>query len=623
MNKIFSTLILVLISYLGIGQIEHSHQHDGKTIVHAHPIKTNYDSVPRLTILPLDGPTPWTNLDLNNDPDKFHFAIVTDRTGGHQPGVFMDAINKLNLLQPEFVMSVGDLIEGYTTDLDELNRQWNEFDGFVKKLEMPFFYIPGNHDITNQVMEDLWQKKFGPTYYHFVNKDILFLALNSEDQKRGAGRGTISDEQFEYIQRTFAENQDVSWTLLFMHQPLWNQKDTKRWNEVEALLKNRKHTVFTGHEHRYVKYERNKGNYFILATTGGQSPLRGPGLGEFDHVVWVTMTHEGPIIANLLLDGIWDENVFTEHARMFVEKMNRRTPFLISPFYFESKEFDEGQVSIKITNDENVPMKVEFDETFSADLIGILEKNYIVVPPNSVEIISLQLQKRKEKFDLPMTVSAKAMYQPEDKISSIEIPFTFNLKPLPKLQLKPAEKKIEIDGHPDDWSEFPFAYKAASGDMDTRFNFLYDDEYVYFGAKVVDDTVEVNNNHAIWLQDNIGFGFNALPIAKSAMSTGRRWFANEFMQMVTPETKSEKSKFYRPNMEGAEVKCVTTGYGYFAEAKIPVTYIKEKQGKNWKNLRLQVLVDDKDGEHIRRYWWQPNWRKKEKNIIGSGMFFKD
>ena len=100
------------------------------------------------------------------------------------------------MLQPEFVMSVGDLIEGYTEDTVELERQWEEFEGFVDQLEMPFFYVPGNHDITNKVMQDLWKEHFGPTHYHFVYKDVLFLCLDSEDQYRGAGRGSISDEQF-------------------------------------------------------------------------------------------------------------------------------------------------------------------------------------------------------------------------------------------------------------------------------------------------------------------------------------------------------------------------------------------------------------------------------------------
>jgi len=50
---------------------------------------------------------PYSHLRINNDPDNFQFAIVTDRTGGHRPGVFEDAIRKLNLLQPEFVVSIG------------------------------------------------------------------------------------------------------------------------------------------------------------------------------------------------------------------------------------------------------------------------------------------------------------------------------------------------------------------------------------------------------------------------------------------------------------------------------------------------------------------------------------
>ena len=44
----------------------------------------------------------------------------------------------------------------------------------------------------------------------------------------------------------------------------------------------------------------------------GVSKLRGPEFGEFDHVVWVTMTVDGPLIANLLLEGIWHEDVVTE-----------------------------------------------------------------------------------------------------------------------------------------------------------------------------------------------------------------------------------------------------------------------------------------------------------------------
>ena len=60
-------------------------------------------------------------------------------------------------MRPEFVVSVGDLIEGYTDDPAVLDREWDEFEGFVGRLQMPFFYVPGNHDMSNAVMAEEWQ----------------------------------------------------------------------------------------------------------------------------------------------------------------------------------------------------------------------------------------------------------------------------------------------------------------------------------------------------------------------------------------------------------------------------------------------------------------------------------
>ena len=53
---------------------------------------------------------------------------------------------------------------------------------------------------------------------------------------------------------------------------------------------------------------KNGQKYFRLATTGGQSALGGLEAGQFDHVLWVTMTADGPVFANLLLEGVLDED---------------------------------------------------------------------------------------------------------------------------------------------------------------------------------------------------------------------------------------------------------------------------------------------------------------------------
>lgn len=253
---------------------------------------------------------PWSHLAMNNGRDSFQFAIVTDRTGGHRPGIFEKAVLQLNLLQPEFILSVGDLIEGGTEDLGELDQEWTEFETFIHKLDMPFFYVPGNHDISNPVMAKLWQQKFGRRYYHFVYRDVLFLLLNTEDPPQSTP-AKLSAEQVAYARTVLGENPDVRWTIVAMHKPLWTYDEVAEtgWLDVEQALAGRHYTVFAGHRHRYEKFVRQGCNYYMLATTGGGSKLRGPEEGEFDHVVWVTMKDQGPVLANLMVKGIFPEDV--------------------------------------------------------------------------------------------------------------------------------------------------------------------------------------------------------------------------------------------------------------------------------------------------------------------------
>jgi hypothetical protein len=246
---------------------------------------------------------PWTHLRLNNDPADFQFAVVGDRTGGHRAGVFRHAVDVLNLLQPEFVLSVGDLVEGYTEDPAVAAAEWREFDAEVGRLQMPFFYVPGNHDLGNAFLNRVWRERYGRRFYHFVYRDVLFLLLNSDDPSLA---GDIGPEQLLYVRRTLQENQDVRWTAVCLHRPLWTEEDVARtgWLEVEKALADRPYTIFAGHVHAFQRYVRHGREYYQLATTGGESALRGLAHGEFDQVAWVTMKRDGPLVANVLLDGV-------------------------------------------------------------------------------------------------------------------------------------------------------------------------------------------------------------------------------------------------------------------------------------------------------------------------------
>ena len=578
---------------------------------------------------------PWNHLNVNDPPGNFQFAVVTDRTGGHRPGVFEDAIRKLNLLQPEFVVSVGDLIEGYTRDEEQIHREWDEFTGFIDQLQMPFFYLPGNHDYTNEVLARIWEEKFGPSYYHFVYKDVLFLCLNSEEAMKGSDLGGIEKPQYEYIQRVLEEHRDVKWTLVFMHQPLWIYDNSNHWKDVELLLSDRKHNVFVGHKHYYVKYSRNNSNYFMLATTGGVSRLRGPNFGEFDHMVWVTMTESGPVIANLLLEGIWDENVVTEEL-IDIMKTDR---ILIEPIFVDNG-FREGEFRVKITNDANYPMStiLRFGESnFLSPEIVEYRKD---IPPNSVEELNINVNSIKTQTVRnikPIPLYAWYFYQYEDG-RELKLDQQFSLAPVQKSFLNEIEEETRVDGDLEDWIGLPYHGGAQSfisdsrneyeGDYDAHFDFnvRHDDENLYLAMAVWDDKLELDRKKSLWSQDAVVINLDPRPVLTSANDrTDNRYFNEYFHLYLSPSVSRDKSPIIDQMErlpEGTVVATKKSIEGFNLEFSVPLEYIRFLGGDNWKTIRLNVAYIDRDNKSPRSsIWWKPNWSSAS-NYIGSGMFFR-
>ncbi len=292
------------------------------------------------THVPLDpGPRPWTHLEFEDDPDAFSFAIISDLQGGYRSGVFEAAVEKLNLVRPELVVSVGDLIAGYTEDVAEINAQWDWFDELARGIDAPFFYAPGNHDFSNEVMKGVWHERLGRDYYHFLYKNVLFLVMNTEEPPIPADDASeaffeemarlrktdpealvklisenvdrtmpgigISDEQVKYFEDIIANNTDVRWTFLLMHKPAFQGDGNPQYNRITAALGGRDYTSFAGHIHNYKRFEVGPRFHYRLGSTGGGVlPLP---LGNMDHFAWVTMTEAGPTIANLELNGIFDD----------------------------------------------------------------------------------------------------------------------------------------------------------------------------------------------------------------------------------------------------------------------------------------------------------------------------
>ncbi len=127
----------------------------------------------------------------------------------------------------------------------------------------------------------------------------------------------------------------MHWTIVALHKPIWTgDVEKNRFGEIEKALAGRKYTVFAGHVHRYQRFIRNGMNYYQLATTGGGSRLRGVRYGEFDHIVWVTMKKNGPVLANVMLDGILPEDLKTPETVEPVQELNRKPTQPVKGFVY-------------------------------------------------------------------------------------------------------------------------------------------------------------------------------------------------------------------------------------------------------------------------------------------------
>lgn len=278
---------------------------------------------------------PWTHANFDTASGRFSFAIVGDLNGGERPDVFKTAVAQLAVLRPELVMSVGDLIDGPEPDTNALRGEWERFDARARAMPAPLFRVGGNHDLTGTVLRDVWRARYGPTYYAFVYKQVLFLVLDTEDLTPERAReifearsdavraarenrpgqdtmryyrmpervtGDIGAEQASYVSRAIAAHPDVRWTFLFFHKPVWRNALDTDFESIEDALGSRPYTVFSGHLHSYAREERRGREYFTLGTTGGGFDPQDP--NAMDHLTWVTVGRGAPSIALLKMDGV-------------------------------------------------------------------------------------------------------------------------------------------------------------------------------------------------------------------------------------------------------------------------------------------------------------------------------
>ncbi len=578
---------------------------------------------------------PWTSDKPRFAPKDFQFVVVSDNTGTPRPGIFREAMEKADLLQPAFIISVGDLIEGYVDTKEELNVQWDEFMTYLEPLTVPFFFAPGNHDVGRQLWHDVYLERVGPSYYYFLYQDVLFLILDTND---GENRGTgYSEEQLQWAKGVLDAHTDVRWTYVIQHKPFWLSHEDE-WKRAEPLFAGRQHTFFAGHVHNYSFEERGNIQYVTLGTSGGGSRLRGEAYGEFDHVMWVTARDEGPKMASLALDGIQPVDFRTTALMEELSAFRSGRVVQSSPVVIEGDTFATASWDISVTNPWDKPLRFKGFVEADASLRVSPSSISFIVPPDSAVTKRISVAAEPALF--------------VDQIQPIALHWTgiydtFNAEPIQfndvhrlfadGLHHVPRIEGIAVDGKLDDWGVLPFEMKqpgqiytnelAWKGMEDATFRFgLAHDDTTLFVAMEVDDDVVDGGGVKLWQDFAVVYARAAGEDPEKTPMTEESVVAIVEGPDLSPE---ERAGYERNGSKhlSAELDCISafdaSAERITYEFSIPLAALKRISGAETDHIQFNIGINDYDPSDARLgvslITWRPGWATGA-HFPASGIF---
>ena len=348
-------------------------------------------------------------LPMPNDEAAFQFVIYGDRTGGNPSGLkyLRQAVEDTNLLDPDFVITVGDMIQGYNRPVDWM-PQMKEFKAIMGDLNMNWMPVAGNHDIywdfrdlarPKTHHESNYEKHFGPLWYSFVHKEQGFIALYSDEGNAMTGEKgfresrlqNMSKEQIEFLKQALAKMKDCNQIFVFLHHPRWlgGNYEGCNWADVHRLLADAGNVagVFAGHIHHMTYKGPVDGiEYYTLATTGGHLAMESPQLGHLHHYNVVTVRDDQFTVATYPVGTVIDPKAFKAEFLQDVELVRQMLPERAG----QKLGIDlQGRVStnysIRIPNPGTKPIEVTVSPKLRGGWKALPDHQHVIVPPGKTE----------------------------------------------------------------------------------------------------------------------------------------------------------------------------------------------------------------------------------------------
>ncbi|OFX26823.1 MAG: hypothetical protein A2041_06445 [Bacteroidetes bacterium GWA2_31_9b] len=174
----------------------------------------------------------------NKEKDSFSFVFITDIHLQPEKNAtigFKQAIDSINKLNPDFVLTGGDqIMDALGQSYQRSDSLYNLYNDLSKEFKMPVYNTIGNHDIYGIYSKSgadknhpeygikMFEKRIGKTYYSFIHKGWKFMALNSiVDTKKSKYHGLIDSLQIEWIKNELSTTDTNMPIVLFTHIPLF------------------------------------------------------------------------------------------------------------------------------------------------------------------------------------------------------------------------------------------------------------------------------------------------------------------------------------------------------------------------------------------------------------------